>query len=90
MSTTPNIPVTQPGQAKSHEMKTNSISTINSTLVSSSSVKGASIGISPTTNSKYFSQQQRTPISSKPEHKEPKNNSCAKDSSIKKGLKIYL
>ena len=85
MSTTPNIPITQPGQAKSHEMKTNTISTINSTLVSSSSVKGASLAILPTTNSTQFSQQQREPFSSKQEHKEPKNNFCAKNSSIKKG-----
>ena len=85
MSTTPNIPVTQPGQAKSHEIKENSISTVNSALVSSSSVKGASIAILPTTNSTQFSQQQREPISSKPEHKELKNNFCAKNSSIKKG-----
>ena len=85
MSTTPNIPVTQPGQVKSHEIKKNNISTINSTLVSSSSVKGASIAILPTTNSTQFSQQQREPINNKQDYKEPKNNFSANNSSIKKG-----
>ena len=85
MSTTPNIPVTHPGQAKSHEIKENSISKVNLTLVSSSSVKGASIAILPTTNATQFSQEQREPFSSKSEHKEPKNNIYAKNSSIKKG-----